>query len=78
MNSSLSKRSFKEYLLAFSVLIVVAVVFFVVLVSIPYLFFLFLKIFFLTLQFGIVFVVVFWITVVATAWIIKLVSISRY
>lgn|GEM_PF-1202832 len=76
--SDMDRRDIKDYLLAFSVLAVVLIVFVVILISVPYLFYLFFKIFFLTLQFGILFIIVFWLVIVLIAWTVKIISISRY
>ncbi|SNZ02517.1 hypothetical protein SAMN06265182_0140 [Persephonella hydrogeniphila] len=69
------KRTPIQYVLGFLVLILVAVSFLVVLIAVPYLFYLLLMIFFKTLQFGVIFVVLFWLIIVIFLWIGKLIEI---
>ncbi len=71
------KLGLKSYLLAFLVLALTIVVFIVAIIAIPYLFYLILKIFFISLKFGVIFVFVFWLIVVIFLWIAKLLEILQ-
>jgi len=70
------KRTPLQYILGIFVLLVVAVSFLVILIAVPYLFYLFLMIFFKTLEFGIIFVALFWLTVVIMLWLGKLIELT--
>jgi len=69
------KKTPTQYILAFLVLVLVGVVFGVILIALPYLFYLLAVIFIKTLQFSIVFILVFWLIVVIVLWIIKILEI---
>ncbi|MDQ7055953.1 MAG: hypothetical protein Q9M89_05565 [Persephonella sp.] len=69
------KRTPFQYMLAFFVLLLVGMAFVVVLIAVPYLFYLLVVIFFKTFQFGILFVLVFWIVVLIILWTTKLLQI---
>ena len=69
------KRTPFQYMLAFFVLLLVGIAFVVVLIAIPYLFYLLIVIFFKTFQFGLVFVIVFWLVVLLILWTGKLLQI---
>ncbi|NPA17445.1 hypothetical protein [Persephonella sp.] len=71
------KKTPIQYFLAFLVLALVGVVFAVILIALPYLFYLLAVIFIKTLQFSIVFILVFWLVVVILLWIIKLLEVYR-
>jgi len=66
------KLTLKNYLIAFFVFILTAIVFVVSIVAIPYLLFLMLKIFFLSLEFTVLFVVFFWIVAIGIVTILRL------
>lgn len=59
----------KRNLIAFFVLFITAIVFFMVLIAVPYIVFLFFKLFFATLKFSFIFIIVFWIVFVILMWI---------
>ena len=65
----------KQYALAFLTVFILGIVFLVVLISVPYLFFLLLKMFLISLKFGVVFIIAFWIIFIALSWLYK---ISKY
>ena len=64
-----------QILLAFIVLFLLAFSFIVVLIAVPYLFYLLLVIFFKTVQFGIIFIILFWFLIVIFLWIIKILQL---
>ncbi|WP_297888548.1 hypothetical protein [Sulfurihydrogenibium sp.] len=66
------KLTFKNYFLAVVVLFLFGIAILVSLVAIPYLLFLILKIIFISIEFTILFILVFWLMVVILLWIIKL------
>jgi len=66
------KLTLKNYLIAFFVFILTAIVFVVSIVAIPYLLFLMLKILFLSLEFTVLFVVFFWIVAIGIVTILRL------
>lgn len=65
----------KSYLLALFVLFLFGISVVVMLISVPYLVFLLFKLFFVSLEFGAVFVAVFWISAVLLLWTVKILSI---
>ncbi|HHG74905.1 hypothetical protein [Persephonella sp.] len=64
-----------QIFLAFIVLFLLAVSFVVVLIAVPYLFYLLLVIFFKTVQFGVVFILLFWFLIVIFLWVLKIAQI---
>jgi|GEM_PF-2040429 len=70
------KLTLKNYLIAFFVFILTAIVFVISIVAIPYLLFLILKIFFLSLEFTVLFVVFFWIVAIGIVIILRLLEYS--
>ncbi len=70
-----NKKTPSQYILAFFVLLLVGIAFVATLIAIPYLFYLLIVIFFKTFQFGVIFVIVFWLVVLLILWTGKLLQI---
>lgn len=71
----MENRSPVQILLALVVLFFLAVSFLVILIAVPYLFYILLVIFFKTIQFGVIFILLFWFLVVVFLWIIKILQL---
>lgn len=69
------EKTLKQYLLAFFVLLLLFISFIVVLISVPYMFFYILKIFDLNIDYSFQTVLIFWLSVTISLWIIKITSI---
>ncbi|MBK3331678.1 hypothetical protein GWK41_01195 [Persephonella atlantica] len=70
-----NKKTPSQYILVFFVLLLVGIAFVATLIAIPYLFYLLVVVFFKTFQFGIVFVIVFWLVVLIVLWTAKILQI---
>jgi hypothetical protein len=61
----------RQRLIAFFVLFITAAIFLMILITVPYVFFLILKLFFETLKFTLIFIVIFWLIFIIFSWIYK-------
>jgi hypothetical protein len=61
----------RQRLIALFVLFITAAIFLMILITVPYVFFLILKLFFETLKFTLIFIVIFWLIFIIFSWIYK-------